>query len=205
MALDFSFEERDFLAANLTHDPIRTFIGPFLASMHQPQNIHLKNCSITLENLQTFVPLTRKKPGVLGLWYVYLLDGDWADAVEVLRSEVLHGELSQQSVSNLVTFIIFSLFARHPYSYYIHCFQLKCFGWCRLATQVIKRSDHTRHLSCTVFLLWGGANSEPVVCDVCVRCRVLNHVDGREEGNFPLQVWSASLQGLHGQLSHQGA
>ncbi|KAK7716935.1 hypothetical protein SLS63_010835, partial [Diaporthe eres] len=103
VALDFAFEERDCLAANRTHDPNRTSIGPLLTNLRQPQNIHLKNCSLTLEELRTFVRLPRKVPAVLGLWYVYLLDGDWADAVELFRSEVLRGGLSQQSVSNLVT------------------------------------------------------------------------------------------------------
>lgn len=103
VALDFAFEERDCLAANRTPDPNRTSIGPLLDNLHQPQNIHLKNCSLTLKELRTFVRLPRKEPAVLGLWYVYLLDGDWADAVELLRSEVLRGGLSQQSVSNLVT------------------------------------------------------------------------------------------------------
>lgn len=114
VALDFAFEERDCLAANRTHDPNRTSIGPLLTNLRQPQNIHLKNCSLTLEELRTFVRLPRKVPVVLGLWYVYLLDGDWADAVELLRSEVRRGGLSQQSVSNLVTSFSFSLIARHP-------------------------------------------------------------------------------------------
>lgn len=114
VALDFAFEERDCLAANRTHDPNRTSIGPLLTNLRQPQNIHLKNCSLTLEELRTFVRLPRKVPAVLGLWYVYLLDGDWADAVELFRSEVLRGGLSQQSVSNLVTLFPFSLSARRP-------------------------------------------------------------------------------------------
>ncbi|KAG6359340.1 hypothetical protein INS49_012861, partial [Diaporthe citri] len=67
VALDFAFEERDCLAANRTHDPNRTSVGPLLANLHQPQNIHLKNCSITLKELRTFVRLPRKEPAVLGL------------------------------------------------------------------------------------------------------------------------------------------
>lgn len=114
VALDFAFEERDCLAANRTHDPNRTSIGPLLANLHQPQNIHLKNCSITLKELRTFVRLPRKEPAALGLWYVYLLDGDWADAVELLRSEVRRGGLSQHSVSNFVTLFPFSLCILHP-------------------------------------------------------------------------------------------
>lgn len=114
VALDFAFEERDCLAENRTHDPDRTSIRPILANLHQPRNIHLKNCSITLEELRTFVRLPRKEPAVLGLWYVYLLDGDWADAVELLRSEVLCGGLSQDSVSNLIILFPFSSRTRHP-------------------------------------------------------------------------------------------
>lgn len=113
VALDFAFEERDCLEANRTQDPDRTSINPMLANLHQPRKVHLKNCSITLEELRAFVRLPRKEPAVLGLWYVYLLDGDWADAVELLRSEVLRGGLSQDSVSNLVILFPFSLRARH--------------------------------------------------------------------------------------------
>lgn len=114
VALDFAFEERDCLAENRTHDPDRTSISPILANLHQPRSIHLKNCSITLEELRAFVRLPRKEPAVLGLWYVYLLDGDWADAVELLRSEVLRGGLSPDSVSNLVILFPFSPRTQHP-------------------------------------------------------------------------------------------
>lgn len=114
VALDFAFEERDCLSENRTHDPDRTSINPILANLHQPRSIHLKNCSITLEELRTFVRLPRKEPTVLGLWYVYLLDGDWAEAVELLRSEVLRGGLSKDSVSNLDVLFPFSPRAHHP-------------------------------------------------------------------------------------------
>lgn len=114
VALDFAFEERDCLAENRTHDPDRTSIRPILANLNQPRSIHLKNCSITLEELRTFFRLPRKEPTVLGLWYVYLLDGDWADAVELLRSEVLRGGLSKDSVSNLDVLFPPSLRAHHP-------------------------------------------------------------------------------------------
>lgn len=106
LSLDLAFRERDCLRANRSHDPNRTSIGPLLFDWHKHQNIHLKNCSITLEELQTFVSLPRKKPAVLGLWYVYLLDGTWAEAVEILRSEVLSGRLSKESVGNLLAFFL---------------------------------------------------------------------------------------------------
>lgn len=154
VALDFAFEERDCLAENRTHDPDRTSISPMLDNLHQPRSIHLKNCAITLEELRTFVRLPRKEPAVLGLWYVYLLDGDWADAVELLRSEVLRGGLSKDSVSNLDVSFPFSLRAHHP-KHWLHCLYLKCFGCGRLATQVIDISDHTLHLFpyCISFLV----------------------------------------------------
>lgn len=113
VALDFAFDERDCLAANRTQDPNRTSTGPLLTNLHQPRNIHLKNCSITLKDLRALVRLPKKEPAVLGLWYVYLLDGDWADTVELLRSEVLRGGLSQESVSRLLNSFTLSLSARH--------------------------------------------------------------------------------------------
>lgn len=135
VALDFAFDERDCLAANRTQDPNRTSIGPLLTNLHQPQNIHLKNCSITLEDLRTFVRVPRKEPAVLGLWYVYLLDGDWADAVELLRSEVLRGGLSQESVSKLVDLFPFSLRAHHS------TFTLFLTAW----DQSVLATVHLRH------------------------------------------------------------
>lgn len=104
LSLDLAFRDRDCLKANRSHDPNRTSIGPLLFDWHKHQNIHLKNCSITLEELRTFVSLPRKKPAVLGLWYVYLMDGTWAEAVEILRSEVLSGRLSKESVGSLLVF-----------------------------------------------------------------------------------------------------
>lgn len=102
LALDFAFRERHYHGVNRTHDPRRTSIGPLMVDWQKHQNIHLKNCSITLRELRTFVGLPRKEPAVLGLWYVYLLDGTWAEAVEILHREVLSGQLSQESVSNLL-------------------------------------------------------------------------------------------------------
>lgn len=109
VALDFAFQERYCSHPNRLHDPTRTSIGPLLVDWDQPQNIHLKNCSMTLAELRIFVRLPRKKPAVLGLWYVYLLDGKWADAVEFIRSAILRGRLSQESVSNLLTSLNFPL------------------------------------------------------------------------------------------------
>lgn len=106
LSIDLAFRDRDCLRANRSHDPNRTSIGPLLIDWHKHQSIHLKNCSITLEELRTFVNSPRKKPAVLGLWYVYLLDGTWAEAVEILRSEVLSGRLSKESVGNLLAFFL---------------------------------------------------------------------------------------------------
>lgn len=107
-ALDFAFQEKHFFYANRLQDPDRTSIGPVLVDWHQPREVHLKNCAITLEELRAFVGLHRKEPAVLGLWYVYLLDGDWADAAELLRSEVLLGRLSPKSVRRILTVSCFS-------------------------------------------------------------------------------------------------
>ncbi|POS70886.1 hypothetical protein DHEL01_v210725 [Diaporthe helianthi] len=97
LILDFAFRERDCHSLNRTHDPRRTSIGPLMVYWQNHRNIHLKNCSITLKELRDFVALPRKEPAVIGLWYVYLLDGTWAEAVEILRRAVLSGRLSQES------------------------------------------------------------------------------------------------------------
>ncbi|KAG8169048.1 hypothetical protein KVR01_001797 [Diaporthe batatas] len=97
LALDFAFRERHCHRINRTNDPRRTSIGPLMVDWQKHHNIHLKNCSITLKELCTFINLPRKEPAVFGLWYVYLLDGTWAEAVEILRREVLRGNLSRDS------------------------------------------------------------------------------------------------------------
>lgn len=188
VALDFAFEERDCLAANRTHDPDRTSIRPILANLHQPRSIHLKNCSITLEELRTFVRLPRKEPTVLGLWYVYLLDGDWADAVELLRSEVLRGRLSQDSVSNLVLLFPFSLGERHiifAFTSILATKVLLLWSTCYTSDRYIGPHSSTFLLH---FFLGAWADFQRIVCEDSVRSRVLGHVDGREEQDFSLQV-----------------
>lgn len=188
VALDFAFEERDCLAENRTHDPDRTSIRPILANLHQPRSIHLKNCSITLEELRTFARLPRKEPAVLGLWYVYLLDGDWADAVELLRSEVLGGGLSQESVSNLVILFPFSLRTRYTIFALTSILALKVL----LLWSTCYPSDRHNGPHPSTFLLhfflgtW--ADFQRIVCEEPVRSRVLDHVDGREEQGLSLQV-----------------
>lgn len=102
LALDFAFRERQYHEINRMHDPRRTSIGPLMVDWQKHRNIHLKNCSITLKELRTFVGLPRNEPAVLGLWYVFLLDGTWAEVVEILRREVLRGQLSRESVRNLL-------------------------------------------------------------------------------------------------------
>jgi hypothetical protein len=106
LVLDFAFLERHCLEDDRTHDPNRTSIGPLMVNWHKHQNVHLKNCAINLEELRSFVSLPRKKPTILGLWYVYLLDGTCAEAVEILRRALLSGRLSQESVSNLLTLFL---------------------------------------------------------------------------------------------------
>lgn len=189
VALDFAFEERDCLAENRTHDPDRTSVRPILANLNQPRNIHLKNCSITLEELRTFVRLPRKEPAVLGLWYVYLLDGDWADAVELLRSEVLRGGLSKDSVSNLDVLFQFSLRAHHPKFAVASLFVsevLWLWSTCYRSDRHI--GPHPSSFPLLHFFLGISADFQRIVCEKPVRSRVLDHVDGREEQSFSLQV-----------------
>ncbi|KAK2615304.1 hypothetical protein N8I77_002069 [Diaporthe amygdali] len=105
MALDFAFQERDCLEDNRMHDPDRTSIGPLVISIPSPelQNIHLKNCSLHLRDLHALIDHLSSGQVVLGLWYVYLLSGTWADVVELLRDAVLRGTLSPKSVSSIHT------------------------------------------------------------------------------------------------------
>lgn len=102
LALDLAFQERDLLEENRTHDLTRTSIGPLLVSLPSTklENIHLKNCSLHLRELEALVDHLSHGQVVIGLWYVYLLSGTWADAVEMLRKEVLIGRLRPESVSN---------------------------------------------------------------------------------------------------------
>lgn len=189
VALDFAFEERDCLAENRTHDPDRTSIRPILANLHQPQSIHLKNCSITLEELRNFVRFPRQEPAVLGLWYVYLLDGDWADAVELLRSEVLRGGLSQDSVSNLVILFPFSLRTRHPIFALIPLFVFKVLWlWSTCYTSDRHIGPQPSSFSPLHFFFGMSADFQRIVCEKPVRSRVLDHVDGRKEQDLSLQV-----------------
>lgn len=105
MALDFAFQERDCLELNRTHDPDRTSIGLLVIPLPSPelQNIHLKNCSLHLRELRGLIDHLSSGQVVLGLWYVYLLSGTWADVVELLRDGVQRGTLSQKSVSSIHT------------------------------------------------------------------------------------------------------
>ncbi|KAL1859583.1 hypothetical protein Daus18300_009584 [Diaporthe australafricana] len=104
LALDLADLERDLLEDNRTHDPNRITIGPLLVSLPSTklENIHLKNCSLHLKELEALVDRLSHGQVVLGLCYVYLLSGTWADAVEMLRTEVLSGRLRRESVSNFL-------------------------------------------------------------------------------------------------------
>ncbi|KAI3396930.1 hypothetical protein diail_11543 [Diaporthe ilicicola] len=99
LALDLAFRERDLFKDNRTHDVNRTSIGPLLVSLRSPklEKIHLQNCSLHLKDLQALVDHLRSEQAVIGLWYVSLLSGDWAEAVELLREKVLSGRLGRES------------------------------------------------------------------------------------------------------------
>jgi hypothetical protein len=101
LALDFAFLERDCLQDNRMHGPNRTSIGPLMIDWHRHQSVHLRNCAITLRELRPFISLSREKPSVLGPWHVYLLDGTWAEAVDILRRGVLSGQYGRDSASRL--------------------------------------------------------------------------------------------------------